>query len=424
MSLSKHPLRPYLVVFAGALFFLFEFINMNSFNPLNESLRIAFHVNAEAISNLSAMYFYANVIFLIPAGLLLDRISTRKMLLVAFAVCIASTCVFALTHSFEVAKVSRFITGMGSTLCLLSTVKLTSRWVKPHLAGFVIGAAITLAMLGGMLAQNIGHLALALGSWRYALLFIAGLGLIFMAIIFFCVFDCPPSKRTQCDNECQALKDEGFWHGIGLAVKNLQIWMAGLYTNFLSIPIIVLGALWGKDYLIRSHGLTPTHASTCASLIFLGMIFGSPAFGWISDRLSLRKLPMITGAVLSLITIVIVMFVPHLSYCSLLVLFFLLGFFPGSQVITYPLIIEITPKRLTASAESLAATLIMSAGAIFQPLYGYIMQQHWNGKMVHGIKLYPAAAYNHAMWILPITFIVSILLACCLKETHCKSLQE
>jgi MFS family permease len=156
----------------------------------------------------------------------------------------------------------------------------------------------------------------------------------------------------------------------------------------------------------------------------LGMIFGSPAFGWISDRLSLRKLPMITGAVLSLITIVIVMFVPHLSYCSLLVLFFLLGFFPGSQVITYPLIIEITPKRLTASAESLAATLIMSAGAIFQPLYGYIMQQHWNGKMVHGIKLYPAAAYNHAMWILPITFIVSILLACCLKETHCKSLQE
>ena len=68
---------------------------MNSFNGLNLELRRAFNANALEISNLSAMYFYANVIFLIPAGLLLDRFSTRKLLISAITTTTVATFVFA-----------------------------------------------------------------------------------------------------------------------------------------------------------------------------------------------------------------------------------------------------------------------------------------------------------------------------------------
>ena len=181
------PCKPYFVVFAAALFYLFEFINMNSFNALNDQLRDAFQVNALQISNLSAMYFYANVIFMIPAGLLLDRVSTKKLLVSALSLCILSALVFANTHSFMVACVCRFITGMGSTLVLLSCAVLTSRWIKPIKAGLVLGGAVTLAMFGGMLAQQITCLVDWTGSWRTAVACIAGLGAVFLVMILWLV---------------------------------------------------------------------------------------------------------------------------------------------------------------------------------------------------------------------------------------------
>ena len=38
-----------------------------------------FGVSALEVSHLSAMYFYANIVFLIPAGILLDRFSNKKV---------------------------------------------------------------------------------------------------------------------------------------------------------------------------------------------------------------------------------------------------------------------------------------------------------------------------------------------------------
>jgi len=159
-----------------------------------------------------------------------------------------------------------------------------------------------------------------------------------------------------------------------------------------------------------------------SSMIFLGLIVGSPISGWISDRIGRRKLPMIIGAILTLATSLVILYDNSLNYESLMSLFLLLGLFTGTQIITYPLVIESNPSYITASSEALSATLIMSCGAIFQPLFGYILQRNWPGTMLNGVAIYSNAAYQHAALILPIAFTVSIVLACLLKETFCKSL--
>ncbi|MDF2939667.1 MAG: phtD [Gammaproteobacteria bacterium] len=415
-------LQPWIVVFSAALFFFFEFINMNSFNSLNDELRQSFNVTALQVSNLSAMYFYANVLFLIPAGLMLDRVSTRKMLVVAMAICIASTYIFAFTHSFSVAQVCRFVTGMGSTLCLLSCAQLTSRWFPPRLSGLVIGLVVTMAMLGGVVAQQITLLNNLLGDWRYTLAMVATVGVLFWLIIIAFVRDYPENTEAAHHSEHQLLHNMGFWKSFGQALSNPQTWLAGLYTNLLSIPVIVLGALWGKDYLVQIHHLPADQAANISSMIFIGMIIGSPLNGWISDRLGRRKMPMLIGAVLTLLTVLIILYVQSLDDKSLLVLFFLLGLFSASQIITYPLIIESNPSHITASSESLGATIIMSCGAIFQPLFGYILQRNWSGEISNGVATYSDAAYQHAILILPIAFAVSIVIALAIKETYCKSI--
>jgi MFS family permease len=411
------PCKPYFVVFAAALFYLFEFINMNSFNALNDQLRDAFQVNALQISNLSAMYFYANVIFMIPAGLLLDRVSTKKLLVSALSLCILSALVFANTHSFMVACVCRFITGMGSTLVLLSCAVLTSRWIKPIKAGLVLGGAVTLAMFGGMLAQQITCLVDWTGSWRTAVACIAGLGAVFLVMILWLVEDYPVGYQETFKNDLDLIH-QGFWRNFALALKNKQIWFAGLYASLINLTIMIIGALWGKDYLMTTHDFNATNAATAISAVFLGFMVGSPLFGMISDRLRQRKLPMIIGGVLNLFWVLLILHFPFSSMMAGLI-FFMLGLLCASQVLVFPLIIESVPMHITASSEAISAAVIMGGGAVSQPLFGWLLD--------HSAQIpgqYSASDFNHAMWMLPIAFFIAIICSLCLKETHCKTFNK
>ena len=414
MTIAKK-IQPYAVVFTAGLFFLFEFINMNSFDPLNADLRQAFNVNGLQISNLSAMYFYANVIFLIPAGLLLDRISTKRLLQLALVLCIIGNLIFANTHSFDVAKICRFVVGTAATFCLLSTTLLTARWIPPKRAGLVMGLVVTLAMLGGSLAQQLPYLVTWLGSWRYAIVAIAGLGLVFLGVISIVVKDYPEDFAATHARDMQLIQD-GFWHNLTLTLKNRQVWFAGLYTSFINLTVMIIGALWGAEYLQVAHGIPLQQATFIVTLVFIGLIIGSPLFGFISDRLGRRKSVMIIGGVLNIICILVILY-GQLSYDGLLLAFLLLGVFSSSQILTYPLIMESAPSHIIASSEALSAVLIMGGGALFQPLFGYLIDRLSNGSN------YTPQAFEHAMLILPITFLIATLLACFLKETYCKRLE-
>lgn len=409
-------LKAYLAVFSAATFFLFEFINLNSFDALNETLRVFYHAGALQISNLSAMYFYANILLLIPAGLLLDRVSTRKALLWATFICIISTLLFAWSRDFTLALITRFLIGACSTLCLLSTAKLTSRWFKPHQTAFIMGLVVTIAMLGGVIAQQLNFIIAITGSWQKAMTVVAGLGVLFWIFMYCCCHDDPPGHEQDAEQDHKACKAQGFWSCFFTALKNPQTWLAGVYTNLLTIPVVVMGALWMKSYLHVVFGQSTPHADIVASMIFFGVLLGSPLAGKISDAMGKRRLPMVTGSLLTLLISLVLLFDHDLGFMVLCGLFFFMGLFTGSQVITYALVMESNPKHLTASSEALAATIIMAAGAIFQPLFGYVMEHFWDGTTHHGTAIYSAHAYQMAMWILPISFAVSTVLALFIRE--------
>ena len=106
-----------------------------------------------------------------------------------------------------------------------------------------MGLVVTFAMLGGIVAQPIGALATALGSWRYAIILVAAVGLIFLILIFTFVRNYPNGHKL-ANNHSTHSKGR-LWQRFAKALANWQNWLCGLYTNFLSIPIIVLGGIMG-----------------------------------------------------------------------------------------------------------------------------------------------------------------------------------
>jgi MFS family permease len=412
-------LQPWIVVFTGALFFFYDFIQLNMFSALNTPLIREFHVSALQLGQLSAYYFYAVIPLLFPAGIILDRFSTKKIILMAMSLMSLGTLLFSFAQTFWITEVCRFMTGIGGTFCLLSAVRLATRWFPPRRMALVIGLIVTMAMAGGVIAQTpLTWLTQQIG-WRHTLLLDGLLGLFFIILIACVVRDYPPGYQLEQDSHMGFLSELGLWKSLRLTLKNSQNWLGGAFTSLLNLPIFLLGGIWGSMYLVQVHGLTRIEASYVTTMIFVGTIFGSPILGWLSDRIGLRRLPMIICAMFSLVIILIMMYAPHLTLLPSMLLFLLLGFFTSAQVLSYPLIAESNSRALTGTAEGLASVLIM-AGGTSQPFFGWLMDVNWKHQIIDGLPFYSVTDYRLAMAIMPIGFFFGLIAALLIRETYCK----
>lgn len=412
--------RAWLVCLTAAMFFFYEFIQMNILSSLNQDLMAAFSVGAPQLGILSSIYFAANVIFILPAGQLLDRFSTRNIILITLSLCIAGTYAFSLTNNLWMAGFFRFVTGIGSAFCFLSSIRLASRWFSSRRMALISGLIVTMAMLGGWVAQAPFSWVVGQLGWRGAVRVDVVLGLVILLLIACVVRDRPEGQKATCTQK-QDLQSLGYWQSIKKAYMNRQNWFAGFYTCLTNLPLFLLGAIWGSLFLEQIHGFTRNEATSITGMIFLGTMIGSPLAGFISDKLGLRKLPMKIGALVSLGLVLILIYVPHLSYAVLLAVFFFLGLISSSQVISYPLIAESNPSHITAMSVSVVSfTTLFGGGFVGIPLFGYILNWHWNGLVQQGVAVYSVSNYHVAMLMMPISLILAFIATLGLKETKCR----
>jgi MFS family permease len=414
---SNKKLLPWIVCFSAALFFFYEFIQMNMFNAISADLMYDFSLNATELGELSAYYFYANLLFLPIAGALLDRFSTRLIILSALLLCILGIAGFAITHSFLLACIFRFMSGIGSAFCFLSSIRLASRWFLAKQMALVTSLIVTMAMLGGMVAQTpLTIMAQSLGL-RNTLLLDACLGLLIFIIIFYFVQDCPSGLKQDQKDAHLELANLGLLKSWRLAYLNPQNLLCGLYTSLTNLPIALLGAIWGSLFLQQTANFSAREASLAPSLLFLGTIIGGPVVGWVSDRIKKRVGLMVLGAVVSLILSITIICLPTLlSFIVVLFLFFALGFFTSSQVLSYPLVAEGNTRCLTATSISVVSFFAIGGYAVFQPLFGYLMDYGWQGSIVNQIRVYSVSDYHRALSILPFGFGVALLTTLLMRE--------
>jgi MFS family permease len=233
------------------------------------------------------------------------------------------------------------------------------------------------------------------------------------------VRDYPSSDKTAHEVEQQRLEALGYWKSMGSSYLRLRNWLCGIFTCALNLPIFLLGGLFGSLYLEQVKHLSSLQSSYPAMAIFIGTVIGSPIAGWVSDKMRLRRLPMRIGALLSLAAIFSIIYIP-MSLHGYVMLFFLLGLVSSVQIISYPTVTESNPRILTTTSVSVVSFTTLSGGAIFQPLFGYIMDKSGDFHIVKGMHVYSAVAYDHAMLIMPIAFAVGLIATLFIRETHCE----
>ena len=85
-----YQLRAWGICIAAALFLSYELMQFHMLNSLSNVFMKSLHLNAKDFSIICSTYLLADVICLIPAGIILDRCPARSVILVSLGCCIVA----------------------------------------------------------------------------------------------------------------------------------------------------------------------------------------------------------------------------------------------------------------------------------------------------------------------------------------------
>jgi predicted MFS family arabinose efflux permease len=399
-------LAPYIVCFTAALFFAYELMQLHMLNAIAPMLMDDLNLNAAQVGLLGSTYLLADVFFLIPAGIILDKVSTRKVILVAMILCILGTFGFAVAPNFGCACFAHFISGIGNAFCFLSCIILIARWFSPSKQSLIVGCVITIGMFGGFIAQSpFSALAQAL-SWRSALFVDGFIGIFVLFLVALFVHD---NQAVNSDSSPSI----PLLQGLKKSFLNQQNIACGLYISLMNMPLMIIGAVYGSLFLTQVHHISLTQSSFVISMICVGTILGSPLFGYLGN-ISSKKQWMAIGSLFSTLIFLVILYTESMNLFSLITLFLLLGVFTSSQVLGYPLITAHADKELMGTSTSVGAVIIMGLPMFFGPLVGTIMDRF--SLTIDGVTSFSTEGFNIAFLIFPLGFFTALCLLSLIKE--------
>ena len=405
------------VLIITSLFFFFEFGLTSVFNTIGLNISSEYSISMVHLGFINSLYFYTNILFLIPAGFVVDRFSAKTAIVCALFFCCSGIVLISYSESIYVLMGSRLIMGLAGSFCLIACIRVATNYFRTEKLGFAIGVVISIGMLGGYAAQQPLALLMDAYGWRHALFIVGMIGFVIMMLIFLFVRSAPKEVRQLRLEQRQSLKSDSFVSVFKQVLIKSQNWYAALYVGLINVATFMLGGAWANAYLVHVHqGVTQMQASAITGFLFLGMIVAYPFWGKFSEIIGKRKPPLILGAVASFIVVCLIMFVSgNLTWLAFL--FFMLGFTTSAQTVAYPIISEINSMKVNATAVAMASMMsLFWGGVLAQPLFPALMNLY--GKMYPNAEI--SGQYQFAIGILLVSFLISLVFAFLVKETYCK----
>ncbi|MDX1717580.1 MAG: MFS transporter [Anderseniella sp.] len=409
--------RATLIWSLSALAFGYAFFQRVAPSVMVNDLMAEFAVSGAVLGQLSALYFYPYAAMQLPIGALLDRYGARLMLSIALLAAGAGSALFAFAPRIEFAYAGRFLIGAGSAVGFIGSMALASNWFHPRHFAFLTGGSMFFAMMCGIAGQAPLALAVEAVGWRNTMMWAAGFALLLSLVVAVVVRN-SPNQRTQ--DEEGDIRWAQIWSGLKQTVRRREVWRLAIVAMAMSGPMLALGGLWGVPFLSSAYGLDRASAAFYTSLSLFGWALGAPGLGWLSDRLRLRKAPIVIFAGLNVASLAAIALVPGLPLLVIATLFFVSGFTGGCMVITFAIAREVSPKPLHGTVSGLVNGMTVAAGAVLQPVIGWLLDLRWDGTLLEGARVYQAADYRFAFIALLIWSGIGFTLSFGLRETRCR----
>lgn len=394
---------------------------------VSAELMATFHTSATVLGSLAAMYYYIYTLMQIPAGILADTLGNRYSVTVGNLIAGAGSIIFGLAETIEIASFGRFLVGLGVSVIFVGLMKNNAVWFREKIYGLIAGFTILMGNLGSVLAAKPLSMLLNIWSWQNIFITIGIVSLVLGFLTFLFVRNRPEDVGFPSVREMDGLSshDERHQHWIRdiiKVVKNVSVW-PGVWINFgMAGGLFAFAGLWGIPLLRDSYQLTRDEASLYTTITLISLAVGSLLAGWLSDRIGVRKPVILSSAIIYALSWLSLIYIPWQPGIFAMFLFMLIGLTSGGFVLTYPCAKEVTQPALSGMAISIVNTGLFLGAAIIQPLFGWVLDLGWDGKMMNGINLYSWQNYQNAMLLMFVFAVIAIIAALRIKETNCKNL--
>ena len=397
----------------AAFFYCYETFLQVSLNVMNDDLRHDFHLTATGIGILGSWYFYTYAIMQLPAGLWMDRFGVRRILTLATLICAFGCLLFAASKTLTLAAIGRLLIGFGSAFAALSCMKIAASWLPPKRFALLTGCMLTIGMVGAICAQIPLHWMVECFGWRSSTSAFGYFGIALSLIILLIVRD-----KAKPDNHIHS----NIWTQLKYTIHCQQSWLIALYGGLVFWTTPIFGGMWGTAFLMRAHGISEENATQMIQFLFIGWALGAPVFGWLSDYIRRRRLPMLIASVGSLIMLLGILFLRSIPNPVIYCMIFLLGFFISAFLPAFSLLHDISDPKNLGGHIGFANAINMAGPAFINPLIGIVLSASWAGTFgAHQLRIYTDHAYQMALVVLPICMIISLFLLPFIKESYCRT---
>jgi MFS transporter, ACS family, hexuronate transporter len=302
----------WLILFLLFLSTVINYVDRQALSVLLPTLRGELGISSSEYGTITTLFLAAYTIGQLFAGIVIDRIGTRR----GFALAILFWSLAAMLHAFARGALSlgvmRFALGLSEAGNWPAGGKAVAQWFPQQRRAFGMAVFDGGSAVGAILAPPmVAALALHFG-WRAAFVVTGALGLFWLAAWWF-VYQSPEEHRWLSEaDRVTAMKDSGAAQmrkaTFGAALKQIigwrQLW--GLMaTRMLATPVWWFYVFWLPDYLNKGRGFTLKEIGMFGWIPYLTVDLGKLIGGACSDRMLAtgrsatfaRKSVMVAGAI-------------------------------------------------------------------------------------------------------------------------------
>ena len=231
--------------------------------------------------------------FSLPAGLVVDRLSRKNVILCACIVWSAFTLGTAFCGGFAAFIVVRALTGLGETFYFPASLSLLSDYHSRNTRSRALSWHQSAVYAGTILGSWISaRLAESLG-WRMPFYLFGPIGIVLAVILFAYLREPRRGAADAADSEAMAAHAPG---AASLPVKEtlliifrtpvvLLLMLAFVAANFVAVIFLT----WTPTFLVKKFGFSLSAAGLNGTIyIHLASALAVPAAGFLADRMSRR----------------------------------------------------------------------------------------------------------------------------------------
>jgi sugar phosphate permease len=407
----------------AATYYLAAFYLRSSPAVMTTELMRDFRIGAAQLGNFSAVYFYAYIAMQIPTGVLVDSWGARRLLIAGSLAAAIGTCVFGMTSSYPLASIGRLIVGGSTAVGWVVTLKLATHWFPRERFAMLSGLGLMMGNVGALVAQVPLRLLVEQFGWRAVAIGSAGVVLAIGAAAWTLVANDPIEKgfRSHAPTELQRAHLT-----IGQLLREFpaiftyrNTWLIFLAQGGFVGAMLSFTGLWGPTYLRQRFALAPTEAAAVCSVMIVCWAVASPVAGYLSDAIGRRKPIYLGGAIVAALGWSTLFFAP-LPLVAFTIVAAVTSFACGAVVLGFAFAKESVPVHLLGTISGAINVGNMLGPTMLQPAIGRVLDQHWAGTLVNGVRSYPVAAFQAGFTMIVAWSLLTCLLLAFTRETYCR----